>query len=46
MLLERVLYRAQVKATTARDIRALSSDGVLDLKVTRPRELSVLERNA
>ena len=39
MLLEEVLYRAQVKATAGRDTRAVSSDGVLDLKVTRPREL-------
>ena len=39
MLVEKVLYCAQVKATAGRDIRAVSSDGVLDLKVTRPREL-------
>jgi osmotically inducible protein OsmC len=39
LLTEKVLYRAQVKATAGRDIRAVSSDGVLDLKVTRPREL-------
>jgi Ohr subfamily peroxiredoxin len=39
MLIKRVLYRAQVKATAGRDTRAVSSDGVLDLKVTRPREL-------
>ena len=39
MLMEKILYRAQVKATLGRDIRAVSSDGVLDLKVTRPREL-------
>jgi Ohr subfamily peroxiredoxin len=39
MLIEQVLYRAQVKATAGRDTRAVSSDGVLDLKVTRPREL-------
>jgi lipoyl-dependent peroxiredoxin len=38
-LTEKVLYRAQVKATAGRDTRAVSSDGVLDLKVTRPREL-------
>ena len=35
----KVLYRAQVKATAGRDTRAVSSDGVLDLTVTRPREL-------
>ena len=39
MLVERVLYCAQVKATAGRDIRTVSSDGVLDLIVTRPREL-------
>jgi osmotically inducible protein OsmC len=39
MLIEKVLYCARVKATTGRDIRAVSSDGILDLKVTRPREL-------
>jgi Ohr subfamily peroxiredoxin len=39
MLTEKVLYRAQVKATAGRDIRAVSSDGVLDLTVTRPRLL-------
>jgi lipoyl-dependent peroxiredoxin len=38
-LTEKVLYRAQVKATAGRDTRAVSSDGVLDLTVTRPREL-------
>ena len=39
MLIEEVLYRAQVTATGGRDIRAVSSDGVLDLKLTTPREL-------
>jgi organic hydroperoxide reductase OsmC/OhrA len=39
MLMEKVLYRAQVKATAGRDIRAVSSDGLLDLNVTRSREL-------
>jgi xanthine dehydrogenase YagT iron-sulfur-binding subunit len=39
MLVEKVLYCAQVKATAGRDIRTVSSDGVLDLKVTGPREL-------
>jgi len=38
-LIEKVLYRAQVRATAGRDIRVVSSDGILDLKVTRPREL-------
>jgi lipoyl-dependent peroxiredoxin len=39
MLVEKVLYCAQVKATAGGDIRTVSSDGVLDLTVTRPREL-------
>ena len=39
MLIEKVLYCVQVKATAGRDIRTVSSDGILDLKVTRPREL-------
>src|ERR1700677_1319894 len=38
-LIEKVLYCARVKAPTGRDIRTVSSDGILDLKVTRPREL-------
>ena len=39
MLMEEVYYRAQVKATAGRDIRAVSLDGALDLKVKRPRKL-------
>jgi len=39
MLVDKVLYCAHVKATAGRDIRTVSSDGVLNLKVTRPREL-------
>jgi osmotically inducible protein OsmC len=39
MLIEKVLYRAQVTATGGRDTRVLSCDGVLDLKLTTPREL-------
>ena len=39
MLIEKVLYCARVKATTGRDIRTVSSDDILDVKVTRPREL-------
>jgi lipoyl-dependent peroxiredoxin len=39
MLIEKVLYRARVKATTGRDIRAVSSEGVPDLKVTRQPQL-------
>ena len=38
-LIEKVLYCARVKATAGRDIRTVSSDGTLDLKLTRPREL-------
>jgi osmotically inducible protein OsmC len=37
-LIEQVLYHARVKATAGRDTRAVSSDGVLDLIVTRPHE--------
>ena len=39
MSLEKVLYRAQAQATGGRDGRAVSSDKVLDVKLTVPREL-------
>jgi osmotically inducible protein OsmC len=39
MSIEKVLYRAQAKAIGGRDGRAVSSDGVLDIKLTTPREL-------
>jgi Ohr subfamily peroxiredoxin len=39
MLIEHVLYQAQVKATGGRDGRAVSSDGVLDVQLTTPRAL-------
>ncbi|AOY92222.1 organic hydroperoxide resistance protein [Cupriavidus sp. USMAA2-4] len=39
MSIEKVLYRAQAQATGGRDGRAVSSDGVLDVKLTTPREL-------
>jgi hypothetical protein len=39
MLLAKILNRARVKATVGRDIRVVSSDGVLDLKVMMAREL-------
>jgi osmotically inducible protein OsmC len=39
MSLEKVLYRAQAQATGGRDGRAVSSDKVLDVKLTTPREL-------
>src|ERR1700721_2564307 len=45
MLTEKVLYRAQVKATAGRDTRAVSSDGILNLTVTRPREFGGAERH-
>ena len=39
MALEKVLYQAQATATGGRDGRAVSSDGVLDVKLTTPKEL-------
>jgi Ohr subfamily peroxiredoxin len=39
MLIEKVLSRAQVRARAGRDTRVVSCDGVLDLKVSLPREL-------
>jgi Ohr subfamily peroxiredoxin len=39
MSLEKILYRAQAKATGGRDGKAVSSDGVLDVKLATPREL-------
>ena len=39
MSIEKVLYRATAKATGGRDGRAVSSDGVLDVKLTTPKEL-------
>ena len=39
MSIEKVLYRAQATATGGRDGRAVSSDGVLDVKLTTPKEL-------
>lgn len=39
MSIEKVLYRAQATATGGRDGRAVSSDGVLDVKLTTPAEL-------
>jgi osmotically inducible protein OsmC len=38
-LIDKVLYRAHVKVTAGRDARVVSSDGLLDLKVTLPREM-------
>ena len=40
MSIEKVLYQARAKATGGRDDgRAVSSDGALDVALTRPREL-------
>ena len=39
MSIEKVMYRAHAKATGGRDGRALSSDNVLDLKLTVPCEM-------
>jgi osmotically inducible protein OsmC len=39
MSIEKVLYRASSTATGGRDGRAVSSDGVLDVKLTTPKEL-------
>jgi len=39
MLLDHVLYQAQVTATGGREGRAVSSDGVLDVPLTTPRAL-------
>jgi osmotically inducible protein OsmC len=39
MNVEKVLYRAEATATGGREGRAVSSDGVLDVKLTTPKEL-------
>ena len=39
MSIENVLYRAHAKSTGGREGRAVSSDGVLDVKLTTPKEL-------
>jgi Ohr subfamily peroxiredoxin len=39
MSLEKVLYRAQAKSTGGREGKSVSSDGVLDVKLTTPKEL-------
>lgn len=39
MSIEKVLYRATAQATGGRDGRAVSSDKVLDVKLSTPREL-------
>lgn len=39
MSIENVLYRAKASARGGRDGRAISSDNVLDIKLTTPKEL-------
>ena len=39
MSIEKVMYRAHAKVTGGRDGRAVSSDHVLDVKLTVPREM-------
>src|SRR5690606_18101601 len=39
MSVEKVLYRAQATANDGSDGRAVSSDGVLDVKLVTPKEL-------
>lgn len=39
MSIEKVVYRAHAKATGGRDGRAVSSDGVLDVKLGVPKEM-------
>ncbi|MBL8832016.1 MAG: organic hydroperoxide resistance protein [Rhodospirillales bacterium] len=39
MSIEKVLYRANARATGGREGRGVSSDGRLDLKLSTPREL-------
>jgi len=39
MSIEKVLYRAHATASGGRDGRAVSSDGILDVKLATPKEL-------
>ena len=39
MSIEQVLYRASAEATGGRDGRAISSDGILDVELTTPKEM-------
>ena len=39
MSIENVFYTAHAKATGGREGRAVSSDGILDVKLERPREM-------
>lgn len=38
-MLEKALYQAHAKATGGRDGRAVSPDGIIDVKLTTPKEL-------
>ena len=39
MSVEKILYKAQVKATGGRDGAAVSNDGNLNVKLVKPKEL-------
>lgn len=39
MLIEKVLYRANAKSNGGRDGRSVSSDGILNVKLSTPKEL-------
>ena len=39
MSIEKIFYTAHAKATGGREGRAVSSDGILDVKLERPREM-------
>ena len=39
MSVAKILYRASAEATGGRDGRAISSDGILDVELTTPKEL-------
>lgn len=39
MSIEKILYRAEATASGGRDGRAVSSDGILDVKLSTPRDL-------
>ena len=39
MILDKILYKAQVKTTGGRDGHATSSDGILDVKLVVPKEM-------
>ncbi len=43
MSLEKVVYTAHAKATGGRDGRATSSDGILDVKLTVPKEMGAAQ---